>query len=136
MSVQADIEAVFAKYLDAWNARDLEAMAAHFSEPTVHFLNDGPHPIPDRGALIKSFETVFARLEAEGFSHTEIGSIEARQCNDTLAIVDLKNIARLRHDGAAIDLLDAVYVCTLKDGARQLSTAIACWPEWREKATS
>ena len=132
MSVQSDIEALFATYLAAWNARDFAGMAALFSEPTVYFHPDGPHPIPDRAALIKSFEAVFERLEGEGFSHTEIEAISARQCNDTLAIVDLKNVTRLRHDGTAIDRLDAVYVCTLKDGTWQLSTAIGCWPNWQE----
>ncbi|MEX0282850.1 MAG: nuclear transport factor 2 family protein [Arenibacterium sp.] len=133
MSVQSEIEALFTAYLTAWNARDFSAMAAFFSEPTVYFFPDGPHPIKDHAALIKTFETVFERLEAEGFSHTEIATVSARQCNDTLAIVDLKNVARLRTDGSAIDVLDAVYVCTLKDGRWQLSTAIGCWPDWRNR---
>ena len=62
-----------------------------------------------------------------------IDGIEARQCNDTLAIVYLTHVARLRRDGSAIDVLDAVYVCTLKDGQWKLSTAIGCWPDWRER---
>ena len=136
MSVQSDIEALFDRYLTAWNARDFPTMAGYFSEPTVYFFPDGPHPIPDRAALITSFEAVFERLEAENFSHTEIESVKAVQCNDTLAIVDLKNIARLRHDGSAIDRLDAVYVCTLKEGTWQLSTAVGCWPDWRAKEGS
>ena len=136
MSVQSDIEALFDRYLAAWNARDFQAMAACFSEPTVYFFPDGPRPIADREALIASMKTVFDRLEAEDFSHTEIASVTATQCNDTLAIVDLKDVIRLRRDGTAIDHLDALYVCTLIDGHWQLSAAVGCWPDWRSEENS
>ena len=136
MSIQSDIEALFAQYLEAWNARDFEGMAAMFSEPTVYFFPDGAHPFADRAALIDALKSVFARLEAEDFSHTEIEAIDARQCNDTLAIVYVSNVARIRRDGSVIDVLDAVYVCTLKDDQWELSTAIGCWPDWRKRAAT
>ena len=133
MTLQSDIEKLFETYLTAWNGRDFDAMAELFSEPAIYFFPTGPHPIPDRASLAATMKKVFEGLEAEDFSHTEIEAVTARQCNDTLAIVDLKNVARLRRDGTAIEVIDAVYICTLQDGAWKLSTAVGCWPGWRSK---
>lgn len=133
MSLQSEIEILIATYLTAWNARDFEGMAALFSEPATYVVPGGSLSIPDRSALISKLKDQFAALEADGFDHTEIGSISARQCNDTTAIVDLKGVARLRSDGSALEVIDAVYVCVLQNGAWHLSIAIGCWPDWRDR---
>ena len=73
----------------------------------------------------------FAELESNGFDHAEIAAVEVRQCNDATAMVDLRNIARLRADGSALEVIDAVYVCIKQDGNWRLSIAIGCWPNWK-----
>lgn len=133
MSLQTEIEALIATYLTAWNARDFEGMAALFSEPATYIVPGGALSLPDRSTLISKLKEQFAAMEADGFDHTEIASVSARQCNDTTAIVDLRNVARLRADGSVLEIIDAVYVCVLQDGAWRLSVAIGCWPDWRNR---
>src|SRR5210317_2178913 len=99
MTVESEIQILMAKYLAAWNARDFDGMAALFTEPATYVVPEGTLHLPDRAALISKLKQQFAGMEAEGFDHTEIEAISARQCNDATAIVDLKNVQRLRRDG-------------------------------------
>ncbi len=130
MSLQSEMETLFASYLRAWNARDFDAIAAFFSEPIVYVLASGPLCLPDRAAFIAMLKQQFADLEALGFDHTEIGSIRARQCNDTTAMVDLRDVRRLRADGSPLEVIDAIYVCIRDRDGWKLSIAMGCWPNW------
>lgn len=132
MTVQAEIEALVDRYLTAWNARDFDGMATLFTEPTVYMLADRPLCLPDRAALIEVLKKRFAAMEADGFDHTEIAAVRARQCNDTTAMVDLKQVERLRADGSALEVIDAIYVCLKQADGWRFSIAIGCWPNWQE----
>ncbi len=131
MTVQTEIQELVEVYRAAWNARDFEGMAALFTEPATYVVPNGTLHIPDRLALIEKLKQQFAGLENNGFNHTEIESVEARQCNETTAMANLKNVARLRADGSAIDVIDAVYVCINQEGCWRLSIAMACWTDWK-----
>ncbi len=131
MTTQTEIEELIKVYLTAWNARDFEGMAALFTEPATYVIPGGTLHIPDHQTLIEKLKQQFAGLERDGFDHTEIEEIEARQCNETTAVADLKKVARLRADGSAIDVLDAVYICIKQEGRWRLSIAMACWPNWK-----
>ncbi len=132
MPFNTEIQKLIDAYLEAWNARDFDGMAALFTEPATYVVPHGTLHIPDRPALIDKLKQQFADLESDGFDHTEIEAVEARQCNETTAMVDLKNVARLRADGSAIGTIDAVYVCIRQDGRWRLSIAMACSPGWKD----
>jgi uncharacterized protein (TIGR02246 family) len=131
MTVENEIQTLFDTYLRAWNARDFEGMAGLFTEPAVHVVPGGVVSFPDRAAVAANLKERFAELESNGFDHAEIAAVEVRQCNDATAMVDLRNIARLRADGSALEVIDAVYVCIKQDGNWRLSIAIGCWPNWK-----
>ena len=131
MTIENEIQTLFDTYLCAWNARDFEGMAALFTEPATYVIPGGTLCLPDRKALIEKLKQRFSDIEKDGFDHTKISSVEVRQCNDTTAMVDLRNIARLRADGSALEVIDAVYVCIKQDGSWRLSIAIGCWPNWK-----
>ncbi len=133
MTIQSEIETLFDAYLSAWNSRDFDAMVAFFAEPMVYFLPGKTVVVPDRVALLEMLKGQFADLEREGFSHTEIEEVSARLCNETTAMVDLKNVARLRADGSAVDVLDAVYVCTKQADRWYLGGATVCQPGWNDE---
>ena len=132
MTIQTEIQQLVKIYLAAWNARDFEGMAAMFTEPATYVVPGGTAHVPDHPALIAMLKQQFAALESDGFDHTEIASVEARQCNETAAMVDLKNVARLRADGSAIDVIDAVYICVKQEGHWKLSIAMACRTNWKD----
>lgn len=132
MTVESDIRALIEDYRTAWNARDFEAMAALFAEPITYVIPNGTLHLPDHAALIGKLKQQFAGLEADGFDHTDIQNVEVRQCNETTAMADLKTVARLRADGSAIDVLDAVYICVRQEGRWRLSIAMACSPGWKD----
>lgn len=131
MTIESEVQTLFDIYLRAWNTRDFEGMAGLFTEPAVHVVPGGVESFSDRAAFAANLKERFAELERNGFDHAEIAAVEVRQCNDSTAMVDLRNIARLRADGSALEVLDAVYLCIKQDGRWRLSIAIGCWPNWR-----
>jgi len=132
MSDEADIKALFGRYMQMWNDRDFAGMAALFAEPTISIGPDGPMITPNNAAVAASLETRFKRLEAENFDHTEIEAVEVQFADPDTATADLKNVRRLRRDGSAIDELDALYILNRIDGAWKLSVAMAGAPGWRD----
>ncbi len=132
MPAEEDIKALFGRYMDMWNCRDFEGMAALFTEPTVSVGPDGPTIIPDNAAMAASLKVRFDKLEAEDFDQTEIEAVEVQFANADTATADLKNVRRLRRDGSAIDELDALYILNRIGGAWKLSVEMAGTPGWRE----
>lgn len=132
MSTEAKVHDLITTYLAAWNARDYQGMAALFTEPAVYVMPDGPKHLSNRDALVESLKQQFVVLEANGFDHTEIDRIEVRECTDTTALADMKNVARLRADGTVLEVIDAIYICILQEGQWKMSIAMACRPGWNE----
>lgn len=132
MSDEADIKALFGRYMQMWNDRDFAGMAALFTEPTISVGPDGPAITTDNAAMAASLESRFMRLEAENFDHTEIEAVDVQFANADTATADLKNVRRLRRDGSAIDELDALYILNRIGGAWKLSVAMAGAPGWRD----
>ncbi len=128
-----EIEELYRRYLSAWNGRDFQGVADCFSEPAFYALPGIDVTISDRSAFVALLEKVFAGLEADGFSHTEIGEISAQACSEQMAIVDVKSITRLRQDGSSIEVIDAHYVARYADGRWRFTAAVTCAPGWREQ---
>lgn len=132
MSKEADIKALFHRYMQMWNARDFTGMAALFAEPTISIGPDGPAIIADNGAMAASLETRFERLEKEDFDHTEIEAVDVHFADDNTATAYLRSVRRLRRDGSAIDELDALYILSRIEGDWRLGVAMAGPPGWRD----
>ncbi|MEM8729550.1 MAG: nuclear transport factor 2 family protein [Pseudomonadota bacterium] len=126
-----DVQELFDQYLDCWNKRDLEGVAACFDEPSMFVLPTGAVSSPDRQSLVSLLEKVFAGLEAAGFSHTTIGSVDATPCGDGLAIVDAAEVNRVKKDGSLLEKIDGHYVMRNCDGEWRLIVAVSCASGWR-----
>jgi hypothetical protein len=129
---EAEAQALFDKYLECWNARDLEGVAACFSEPSMFLLSSGAVSLPNRSALVALLEKVFAGLEAAGFSHTTIGAVTTAPCGDGLAIVDATDVRRIKADGSLLEEIDGHYVMQKTTGGWRFAVAVACASGWRE----
>ena len=120
-------------YIAAWNARDFERMAAHFTEPAVFVLASDTHVLPTRAALADFLRAIFVPLEARGFGHTVIGAITSWQLADGLFLAEVEDIRRYRRDGSWLETLEVQY--TLRREADQLLIVSALWcdPGWRQR---
>ncbi|MEP3275672.1 MAG: hypothetical protein ABJN26_08170 [Stappiaceae bacterium] len=123
---------LFAGYLKAWNDKDFSAVAACFDYPSVFVLPEATVTLSDEAALIALLERIFSGLEAENFSHSTVGSVVARRCNQEMAILDARNVARLRGDGSVIENIDAHYVIKRREGQARFAVAIVCESGWQE----
>ena len=131
MTVQSEIEAVFADCLRAWNGRDFAGVTTLFTEPGVHVLPTDVSCPPDHGALAGLFAKVPTDLDADEFDRTEIGTHTASQCNDIIALVDPKDVVRHRKDGRITERIGTAYVCFKDKAGSTQRAAIGCWPDWR-----
>jgi uncharacterized protein (TIGR02246 family) len=133
VELEDEIEALYRRFLTAWNGRDFAGVAACFSEPAFYVLPTADVPLADRATFAALLEKVFAGLEADGFSHTEVGSITARACGEQMAIVDAKNVARLRKDGSAIEVIDGHYVARKFADGWRFTAAVTCAQGWQDR---
>ncbi len=127
-----EAQLLFERYLECWNNRDLEGVASCFDEPSVFVLPSGAVPLADRQALVSLLQNLFAGLEKAGFSHTTIGSIEAKSCGEGLAILDAEGVDRIKQDGSLLESIDGHYVMRNCEGQWRLVVAVACASGWQK----
>ena len=131
-SSNTQAQALFYRYLECWNARDLPGVAACFTEPSMFVLPTGTVALPDHAALVALLKKVFAGLEVAGFSHSEVGPVTATPCGDGLAIVDAAKVRRLKADGSLLEEIDGHYVMRETDEGWRFTVAVVCAAGWRE----
>ena len=130
-TVNEEAQGLFKRYLECWNRRDLEGVAACFDEPSMFIVPSGAVSLPDRLALVAFLERMFQDLEAAGFSYTTIGSVGAVSCGNGLAVVDASDVQRIKIDGTVLEKIDGHYVMRNCDGAWRLIVATLCVNGWR-----
>ena len=128
----AQAKALFYRYIECWNARNLPGVAACFTEPSMFVLPTGTIALPDHAALVALLKNVFAGLEAAGFSHSEVGPVTATPCGDGLVIVDAAKVRRLKADGSLLEEIDGHYVMRETDEGWRFTVAVVCAAGWRE----
>lgn len=131
MTLTTEIDTFFQRYLAAWNARDFDAIVKCYSEPCTFVFPDVTVTAADHAALRALLQKVFVTLEADDFSHTEIASVTARPCGETLAVVDATGVKRLRRDGSILEIIDAHYTTRKSEDAWVFVTALVCAPGWQ-----
>ena len=133
--ISNEAQALFARYLECWNNRDFEGVAACFDEPSMFVLPTGPVSLPNRQALVELIGKIFDGLEAAGFSHTTIGAIEAHPCGDGLAILDARDVSRFKKDGSILETIDGHYVIRQSGEEWCLAVAVPCATGWKGAAS-
>ncbi len=128
---QIEAEALFDRYLKAWNARDLPAIAACFAEPAMFILPSGPVSVADQPALVLLLEKVFADLVAAGYARSTVGPVKARRCGNGIAIVDALDVRRLRQDGSILEEIDGHYVMQRTAAGWRFAVAVVCEGGWQ-----
>lgn len=124
MSPEAEIRSLFGRYLTAWNARDFEGVAACYSAPSLFILPSASVPVAGATAMVAMLQNLFAGLEADGFSHTEIDEIDVCPRGDTFATAEASGVRRLRRDGTEIEVIDAHYILRRGESGWQFVTAV------------
>ena len=120
-----DIQALFDRYLTAWNARDFETVAGCYTAPSLFVLPEASLSVLEQSAMIALLQNIFAGLEADGFSHTKIDKITACPHGDRLATADAFGVRRVRGDGSEIEVIDAHYVLRRTEAGWQFTTAVS-----------
>jgi uncharacterized protein (TIGR02246 family) len=132
--IATEIRDCIDSYIRAWNAQDFIAMAEHFTEPAVFVLASGTHALANRTDLMAFLREVFVGLNAAGYDHTEIGSIEVRCCARDLWLADVADIRRFHRDGSLMEIIEVQYTLRREpDGRLRLVSALWCEPGWRER---
>lgn len=131
MTLETDISLFYGRYLAHWNAREFADVAACFAQPALFVLPSGAVSLPDSAAMVVMLQGLFARMEADGFSHTTVGPMTARACGPNLAILDVSDICRWRGDGSLMEMIDGHYVLQRTDSVWRATVAVSCEAGWR-----
>ena len=132
MNAETEIRSLFDRYLTAWNARDFERVAGCYCEPSLFILPGAVVPVEDKAALIALLGSIFAALENDNFSHTEIGKLEVCPRGGSIATADATGVRRLRKDGTEIEVIDAHYVLRRSENGWQFATAATLPHHWSD----
>lgn len=131
-TIADELAARYRDYILAWNARDFEGLAAFYTEPSMFITPQALVPIADRAAMVALAQTIFERLEADSYSHSEIGPIVVRECDDGLAVMDIADVRRLRRDGSVIETIDPHYICQRVEGVWRFASVVSGRRGWRD----
>lgn len=131
-TLQEEIAAFYAGYLKAWNARDYAVLTDCFALPATFVSPAGTVCATDRTKLLLQLEATFDRLEADGFSHSELGALESRRCGEGMAVAEACGVRRLRTDGSLQESIDAHYILRREPGGWRFVVSMACTPGWRQ----
>ncbi len=101
-------------FVDAFNAQDHEALADTLNYPHVRLANDRFTTIESRDDFITRSRKGKEYLEAEGWHHTMIGSIEVIHGSHDKVHMAL-GIDRCREDGGVYNHFDTLWIATLQN---------------------
>lgn len=117
MSSKAESEAIAAAraFIDAFNAQDHEALAATLNYPHIRLAGGRFATTEASEDFVRRSRQVERALEAEGWHHTRLTSIEAVHSGDDKVHLALR-IERCHADGSVYNTFDTLWVATLQDG--------------------
>lgn len=99
-------------FMDAWNARDVDAWAATFNYPSVRLASG-------RVVIIESAAShprdLFDRMVAAGWDRSAWTRRDVIHAGEAKVHFDTQ-FGRYRADGSVIGLYDSIYIVTLQDG--------------------
>ena len=130
--IAEEVEAFYAGYLAAWNARDLEGRDACFALPATFVSPMGTLAVNSRRELRAVLARNFERLQSEGFSQSSAGTLEVRTCADGLAVADVRGLRRLRADGSLQEEIDAHYILRRDGRGWRFVVTMTCTPGWQD----
>jgi hypothetical protein len=106
---------VIERWVAAFNARDVEGEIAAFNFPHVRLANGRFETIEGPDTLRTRHERSTAGLQAEGWHHTNLDTIEAVQSGPDKVHFTLR-YTRCRADGTPYDTFDSLWIVTDQDG--------------------
>ena len=134
MSGAAGKAAVHA-FIDAFNHLDSSAMAGAFNCPHIRLASGKFAIFETQGDFVQRFDANQSALEAEGWHHTVIESLEVVH-----AVPDKVHLAleytRRRADDSVYSRFNSLWIATLQDGHWGIQFRSSCMPpEWAQTMT-
>ena len=101
-------------FIGSFNAQDHEALADTLNYPHVRLANDRFVTIESRGDFVARSQKGKEHLEAEGWHHTVMNSIEVIHSGNDKVHMAL-GIDRCRADGSVYNHFDTLWIATFQD---------------------
>ena len=102
-------------FIDAFNAQDHEALAATLNYPHVRLANGRFMTVESHEEFVRRGPQVEKLLEAEGWHHTVLESMQTVHVGDDKVHLKLA-IDRCHADGSVYNSFDTLWIATLQDG--------------------
>ncbi len=115
MTVEEDAIGVARAFIDAFNAQDHEALAATLNYPHLRLANGRFRTIESAEDFVSLSRRSKPALQAEGWHHSVLVSIEVVQSGDDKVHLKLL-VDRSREDGTAYNRFDTLWIATRQAG--------------------
>ena len=108
-------KAIARAYMDAFNSGDISTQADTFNFPHIRLAEGQFTVIETREDYLKNGARMQAALEAEGWHHTVLESLEVIQEGPDKVHLIIENTRR-RADGTVYNRFKTLWIATLQDG--------------------
>lgn len=103
------------RFIKAFNAQDHEALADTLNYPHIRLANDRFVTVDNRDDFVAMSARNKPRLDAEGWHHTVLTSIEVVHSGESKVHLSLA-IDRCHEDGTVYNQFDTLWIATCDDG--------------------
>ena len=121
-AARSEVQQVMHRYLEAFNADDLETVAQSWQTPGWLSTSDSMNLLVDRQAVKDLYGSLLGKIRAEGYDHSELLSEDIRFINDRHVTYRI-TFTRWKKDGTFMPPRVRGSVCTMQkvDGQWGLS---------------
>lgn len=102
-------------FIEAFNAQDHPALAETLNYPHIRLANGTFQTIPSLEAFVEGSRRGRAQLEAQGWDHTVMASVEVVHEGPDKVHLAITN-DRYRADGSVYNRFETLWIVTLLDG--------------------
>ena len=102
-------------FIDMFNAQDHEKLATALNYPHIRLANGRFAEIPNAEAFERGSRANVAHLQAEGWHHTVLRTLDVIHVGDDKVHVAITN-DRCHEDGTVYNSFDTFWIATLVDG--------------------
>ena len=114
-------------FIDAFNTRDSAAMADAFHFPHIRFASGQFAVFESREDFVRRFDANTSALEAEGWDHTVLESLEVvHEVPDKVHLAI--EYTRRRADDSVYSRFNSLWIATLQDGHWGIQFRSSCMP--------
>ena len=127
-NLDADLQAFYASYLDAFHTGEAKAMVPFYHAPCLFIAGQGVMLLATEAEIERLFAQVIEGLKAQNYDHSEVLDLQAKELSDGMVLLSGLAI-RFTKTGEELERLSAMYTLRKIDTSWQIVTVVGHSPD-------